>query len=61
MEALWILGLVVVWLLLQIWILPRLGVRTCLSGGCGIESESSGRSFGGTAPAREGERKTIGD
>lgn len=37
MEGLWILGFVVAWILLQAWILPRLGVRTCLAPGCGLD------------------------
>lgn len=37
MESLWIIGFVVAWIFLQAWILPRLGVRTCLSPGCRVE------------------------
>lgn len=53
MEALWILGFVALWLALQLWILPALGVRTCLSGGCRIEPEKpekTERSLGDPAP-----------
>lgn len=28
MEALWVLGILVAWIALQLWILPKLGVDT---------------------------------
>ena len=28
MDGLWIIGLLVVWFVLQIWVLPKLGFRT---------------------------------
>jgi hypothetical protein len=35
---------IVGWLLLQIWILPKLGIRTCLSGGCCTPLMREGRN-----------------
>ena len=32
------LGILVAWVVLQAWILPRFGVKTCLSGACGPSS-----------------------
>jgi hypothetical protein len=34
MEQLYGLGLLVGWVLLQAWILPKLGIPTCMSGAC---------------------------
>lgn len=34
MDALILLGFVVLWIVLQVWVLPRLGVPTCLGGAC---------------------------
>lgn len=36
MDILKIIGFIVFWFVLNRWILPRLGVPTCLSGGCGL-------------------------
>ena len=38
MELLIPLGVLVVWIILQAWVLPRLGVKTRMSGACGPSS-----------------------
>jgi len=37
MELLLFLGILVLWLALQLWILPKLGIPTCMSGACRVE------------------------
>ena len=29
-------GLFVAWIVLNIWVLPRFGIQTCMSGACGV-------------------------
>jgi len=36
MDILWVLGLVAVWFIVNRWVLPKLGVRTWLSGACDL-------------------------
>jgi len=38
MEFLIPLGVLAVWIILQVWVLPRLGVKTWMSGSCGPSS-----------------------
>jgi len=40
---LWLIAVLVGWILLQSWILPKLGIPTCLSGACRAEQRESGR------------------
>jgi hypothetical protein len=39
MIILWGLLFVAVWLALQLYILPKLGIPTCLCGSCGIKKD----------------------
>lgn len=39
MSILWIILIIVVWLALQLYILPKLGIPTCLSGSCRIDKK----------------------
>jgi hypothetical protein len=39
---LWLIGLFAAWILLQTWILPKLGIPTCLSGACRVERNHTG-------------------
>ncbi len=39
---LWLIAVFAGWLLLQTWILPKLGIPTCLSGACRVEQKESG-------------------
>jgi hypothetical protein len=34
MAILWVILIVVIWLALQLYILPKLGISTCLRGSC---------------------------
>lgn len=36
-------GLFVAWIVLNIWVLPRFGIQTCLSGACGGPQTKSTR------------------
>jgi len=47
MEILIPVGILVAWIILQAWILPHFGVKTCLGGACGPSS----------APTRTNEQK----
>jgi hypothetical protein len=38
---LWLIGLFAAWILLQTWILPKLGIPTCLSGACSAAQKKS--------------------
>lgn len=41
MTDLWILlSVLALWFVLNLWVLPRLGMKTCLSGLCGHDSDS---------------------
>ncbi len=35
------LGVVLLWIALNRWILPRFGIRTCMSGGCSLDCAST--------------------
>lgn len=37
---LWLIAVLAGWILLQTWILPKLGIPTCLSGACRSEQKS---------------------
>jgi hypothetical protein len=37
MDLLWIAAFVAAWVALQAWVLPRMGIPTCMSGGCPVE------------------------
>lgn len=39
---LWLIAVLAGWLLLQTWILPKLGIPTCLSGACRVEQKDNG-------------------
>jgi hypothetical protein len=39
---LWLIGVFAAWILLQTWILPKLGIPTCLSGACRVERNHTG-------------------
>ena len=39
-ELYWIGGFVIIWLLLQLVILPKLGFDTCLRGACNVEFDA---------------------
>jgi hypothetical protein len=41
MELLLFLGILVLWIALQVWILPKLGIPTCMSGACRVEPKSA--------------------
>ncbi|MCA9551476.1 MAG: hypothetical protein KC933_15680 [Myxococcales bacterium] len=36
MDQFYGIGLLVAWVLLQAWILPKLGIPTCMSGACAV-------------------------
>jgi len=38
MEILIFLGIFVLWIVLQVWVLPRFGVKTWMTRGCGPSS-----------------------
>jgi hypothetical protein len=38
---LWLIAVFASWLLLQVWILPKLGIPTCLSGACSAAQKKS--------------------
>jgi hypothetical protein len=40
---LWLIGVFAAWILLQTWILPKLGIPTCMSGACKAEQKQSER------------------
>jgi hypothetical protein len=40
MELLLFLGILVLWIALQLWILPKLGIPTCMSGACRVERKN---------------------
>ncbi len=44
MGFLWVILIIVVWLALQLYILPKLGIPTCLRGSCraGKDAEEKG-------------------
>jgi hypothetical protein len=33
-----LLGTLFLWIVLNRWVLPWFGIRTCMSGGCGVDS-----------------------
>lgn len=35
-----LLAVLALWFILNIWVLPRLGMQTCLSGLCGMKSQA---------------------
>lgn len=35
-----LLAVLALWFILNIWVLPRLGMQTCLSGLCGLKSQA---------------------
>jgi hypothetical protein len=38
MKEFWLfLGALVLWIVLNRWVLPRFGIRTCISGGCAMD------------------------
>jgi hypothetical protein len=39
---LWLIAVLAGWILLQTWILPKLGIPTCLSGACRAEQKDNG-------------------
>jgi len=42
MSYLWLVAVFAGWILLQVWILPKLGIPTCLSGACRTEQKDAG-------------------
>jgi hypothetical protein len=42
MNYLWLIAIFAGWILLQTWILPKLGIPTCMSGACRTEQKESG-------------------
>lgn len=40
---LWLIAVLAGWILLQTWILPKLGIPTCMSGACKAEQKQSER------------------
>ena len=38
MEILLPLGVLTAWIILQMWVLPYFGIKTCMSGACGPSS-----------------------
>ncbi len=43
MGILWVILIIVVWLALQLYILPKLGISTCLRGSCRIDKKDVNR------------------
>jgi hypothetical protein len=41
-----LVGIVVAWIVLNRWILPWLGVPTCMSGGCSVDPHAGKREQG---------------
>jgi hypothetical protein len=61
-EFAWMSAVLVLWIVLNRWVLPWFGVPTCMSGGCAadrcVPSAPEVRSAGGpTAPGSQGDNR----
>jgi len=57
-DVLMYVGILAGWIVLQRWVLPALGVPTCMSGSCSIPPGQSGRDLSRSAATAESSDKT---
>lgn len=60
MDYLYIVGAVIVWFVLMRFVLPRFGVRTCMSCCCSVDEPKSCRTKAGERPQDDPQKKTVG-